>query len=134
MGRITDRWEILANVGYLDSELQTQNSVNNGNRLTLTPEFSGSLWTTYRLPVRLTVGGGIRYTDDVFINAANTIQSPGYHVVDALAEYEVNSHLSLRLNVYNLTDRTYIRNVNNNGGRYNPGQPRSAMVTSNVRF
>jgi catecholate siderophore receptor len=134
MGRVTDRWEILANLGYLDSKLQTQNSINNGNRLTLTPELSGTVWTTYRLPIRLTLGGGIRYTDAVFINAANTIQSPGYHVADVLAEYEVNSHLSLRLNVYNLTDKTYIRNVNNNGGRYNPGQPRSAMVTSNVRF
>ena len=134
MGRITDRWDILANIAYLNSELKTQNSINSGNRLTLTPEFSGTVWTTYRFPLRLTLGGGIRYTDSVFINAANTIQSPGYHVADALAEYEVNSHLSLRLNVYNLTDRTYIRNVNNNGGRYNPGQPRSAMVTSNVRF
>ena len=134
MGRVTDRWEILANFGYLDSELQTQNAVSNGRRLTLTPKLSGSLWTTYRFPVRLTLGGGIRYTDAVFINAANTIRSPGYHVADALAEYEVNSHLSLRLNVYNLTDKTYVRNVNNNGGRFNPGQPRSAMVTSNVRF
>ena len=134
MGRVTDRWEILANVGYLDSELQTQNSINDGNRLTLTPALSGTVWTTYRLPIRLTLGGGIRYTDSVFINAANTIQSPGYHVADALAEYEVNSHLSLRLNIYNLTDRTYVRNVNNNGGRYNPGQPRSAIVTSNLRF
>ena len=70
----------------------------------------------------------------MFINAANTIQSPGYHVVDGLAEYAVNSHLSLRLNIYNLTDEIYIRNVNNNGGRYNPGNPRSAMLTSNVRF
>jgi catecholate siderophore receptor len=59
---------------------------------------------------------------------------PGYHVLDALAEYEVNSHLTLRLNVFNLTDNAYIRSINNNGGRYNPGQPRTAMVTSNVRF
>ena len=63
----------------------------------------------------------------MFINAANTIKSPGYHLVDALAEYAVNAHLSLRLNVYNLTDAGYIRNVNNNGGRYNPGNPRSAL-------
>jgi catecholate siderophore receptor len=46
----------------------------------------------------------------------------------------VNSHFSLRLNLYNLTDELYIRNVNNNGGRYNPGHPRSAMLSSNVRF
>ena len=42
-----------------------------------------------------------------------------------MAEYDLNSHLSLRLNVNNLTDEIYIRNVNNNGGRFNPGTPRS---------
>jgi catecholate siderophore receptor len=134
MGRITDRWDVLANFGYLGSELETQNTANDGNRLTLTPQWSGSIWTTYQTPVRLTLGGGVRFTENVFINAANTIQSPGYHIVDALAEYPVNSHLSLRVNVYNVTDEVYIRNVNNNGGRYNPGYPRSAMVTAHVKY
>ena len=134
MGRITDRWEVLANGGYLHSRLESQNPANDGRRLTLTPSFSGSVWTTVELPLRLTVGGGIRWTDKVWINAANTIYSPGYHVVDALAKYPVNSHLSLRLNVSNLTNERYIRNVNNNGGRYNPGSPRSAMVTANLRY
>ncbi|HLG54238.1 MAG TPA: TonB-dependent siderophore receptor [Vicinamibacterales bacterium] len=134
MGRITDRWEVLANVGYLDSELQTQNSINNGRRLTLTPDWASSFWTTYRFPLGISLGGGVRHTNAVWINAGNTIQSPGYHLVDALAEYAVNTHLSLRLNIYNLTNETYIRNVNSNGGRYNPGNPRSAMLTSNIRF
>jgi catecholate siderophore receptor len=134
LGRITDRWEILANIGYLDSALNTQGAVNNGNRLVLTPKFSSSIWSTYGWPMGLRLGGGVRQTSDVFINAANTITSPGYTLVDALAEYEVNTHLTLRLNIYNLFDETYIRNVNNNGGRYNPGYPRSAMVTSQVRF
>ena len=134
MGRVTDRWEVFANLGFLDSEQQTQNAVNNGLQLTLTPRWSSSFWTTYRFPIGLSVGGGIRHTDEVWINAANTIRSPGYQLVDALAEYEVNSHLSLRLNIYNLTDELYIRNVNNNGGRYNPGHPRSALLTSHVRF
>jgi len=51
-----------------------------------------------------------------------------------LVEYAVNSHFTLRLNLYNLTDERYIRNVNNNGGRYNPGTPRSAMLTTAIRF
>jgi catecholate siderophore receptor len=134
MGRITDRWELLANVAFLDSEQRSQNVTNNGRQLTLTPKWSSSIWTTYRLPLDLSVGGGVRHTGDVFINAANTIASPGYYLVDALAEYPINSHLSLRLNIYNLTDKVYIRNVNNNGGRYNPGHPRSATLTSSVRF
>jgi catecholate siderophore receptor len=134
LGRITDRWEILANVGYLDSEFNSQGEVNNGNRLVLTPKFSSSIWSTFGFPMGLRLGGGIRQTSDVFINAANTITSPGYTLVDTLAEYEVNTHLTLRLNIYNLLDETYIRNVNNNGGRYNPGYPRTAMLTSQVRF
>jgi len=134
MGRLTDRWELLANVGFLDSEQQSQNSANNGRQLTLTPKWSSSIWSTYRFPLGLSFGGGIRHTDEVWINAANTIRSPGYHLVDALAEYEINEHLSLRLNIYNLTNETYIRNVNNNGGRYNPGHPRSALLTSHVTF
>ena len=32
LGRITDRWEVLANFGYLDSEQRSQNPVNNGSR------------------------------------------------------------------------------------------------------
>ncbi len=133
MGRVTDRWELLWNFGYLDSEQRSQ-SPTNGLRLVLTPEFSGSLWSTYRATTGLTVGGGVRHTGEVFVNTANTIRTPGYHVVDALAEYAVNTHLSLRVNVYNLTDEVYVRNVNNNGGRYNPGNSRSVMITSNLKF
>ena len=133
-GRLTSRWQLLGDFSYLDSSQQSQVAANNGMRLTLTPKFSGSLWTTYQLPAGFTLGGGVRYTDEVFINAPNTIKAPGYRLVDGLIEYEVNSHLSLRLNLYNLADETYIRNVNNNGGRYNPGQPRSAVLTSAFSF
>ncbi|HEY6508386.1 MAG TPA: TonB-dependent receptor, partial [Vicinamibacterales bacterium] len=134
LGRITDRWEILANVGYLDTEQQSQNPANDGRQLTLTPEFSSSIWSTYRVSNQLMFGGGIRHTDAVFVNTANTIRVPSYQIVDALAQYAVNSHFTLRLNVNNLTDATYIRNVNNNGGRYNPGFARSVMLTTDVGF
>ena len=133
-GQITPEWQILASVGYLNTESLSQNTANNGKRLTLSPELSGSLWTTYRLPKGWTFGGGVRGTGEVFINQPNTIRAPGYHIVDGLVEYAVNQHLTLRMNVYNLTDTVYIRNVNNNGGRYNPGNPRTAQLTSVIAF
>jgi len=133
-GHLTPRWQVLASFTYLDSRLVSQNAATNGNPLTLTPAHSGNAWTTYGPFRRITLGGGFRYTDSVFINPANTIQSPGYHLVDGLVQYQVNEHLTLRLNVYNLTDEVYIRNVNNNGGRYNPGSPRSTMLTSVIGF
>ena len=76
----------------------------------------------------------MRFTDAVYINAANTIKAPGYQIVDAMATYEVSRQLSLRLNLYNLTNEAYIRNVNNNGGRYNPGHPRTAVLTASFGF
>lgn len=133
-GRITSAWDVVLTAAYLDSESHSQNAVNNGHRLPLTPVSSGSLWTTYRLPRGLTLGGGLRHTGPVYVDAANTIRVPGYRLVDLVAEYPVNRMLSLRLNVSNVTDAVYIRNVNNNGGRYNPGYSRAALVTTSVRF
>jgi catecholate siderophore receptor len=133
-GQITPAWNLMASFAYLDSENQSQLTVNNGNRLLLTPEFSGSVWSTYRLPKGWTLGGGIRATSRVYINAANTIDAPGYYLADGLVEYAVNRNLTLRLNIYNMTDQIYIRNVNNNGGRYNPGNPRTVQLTSVFNF
>jgi len=38
------------------------------------------------------------------------------------------------VNIYNLFNETCIRKVNNNGGRHNPGYPRSAMVSTQFQF
>ena len=134
VGQLSPRWQVLASMGYLDTSLETQDSVNNGNQLILTPPFSSSVWTTYQLPFRLTVGGGLRFQDAVYVNAANTIRVPSYSILDALVEFEVTQNLGLRLNLYNLTDEVYIRSINNNGNRYNPGGPVSALLTATTRF
>jgi catecholate siderophore receptor len=133
-GQITPAWAVLASFGYLDTESLSQNSANDGRRLTLSPKYSGSAWMTYKLPRKFTVGGGVRATSEVFINAGNTINAPGYGVLDGLVEYAVNQYLTLRLNIHNVTDAVYIRNVNNNGGRYNPGHPRTAQITTAITF
>ncbi len=133
-GQVNRNWNVLANFSYLDSESLTQNATNNGRRIQLTPKFSGSLWTTYRLPRNFTVGGGVRTIGDVFVNAVNTIVGPGYTLVDTLASYTLSPKLTLQMNVNNLLDQEYIRNVNNNGGRYNPGYARTVQLTLAAKF
>lgn len=134
VGRITPRLDLNLSLQYLDSAVRSQRAAIDGNRLALTPEFSGNVWATYRLPRDIRVGGGLRYTDAVFVSTANTTAVPRYSVVDALVEAPLGDRLTLRLNVYNLTDRVYIRNINNNAGRYNPGPPRSFLLSSAIRF
>jgi len=133
LGQVTDRWQVIANAAYMDATLQSQGPTN-GNNLVLVPAFSGSVWTTVRVAGGLSLGGGLRHVGSSYVNTANTIRIPSYAVVDGLAEYAVNTHLSLRLNMNNLTNETYVRNVNNNGGRYNPGYSRSVLLTSTVGF
>jgi catecholate siderophore receptor len=133
-GQITPRWDVNVAVQYLDTTARSQNPLTDGRRLTLTPEVSGSLWTTVRLPRGIRAGGGLRYTDAVFVNAANTVVVPGYTVADAIVEAPIGQRLSLRLNAFNLTDRVYIRNINNNAGRYNPGTPRTFLLSTAIRF
>ena len=88
----------------------------------------------YRTPFQLRLGGGIRYQGNAYVNAANTILLPSATIVDAMAEYPIRQQLVVRLNIYNLTDTAYIRSINNNGGRYNPGPARSALVSLAFNF
>lgn len=134
VGRPLPFWDVNFSAQYLDSENVNQNPALSGKRLTLTPGFSGSLWTTFRLPHDVRVGGGLRQTDKVFVNTANTTVVPGYTVVDALVEVPIGPRLVVRLNASNLTDKVYIRSINNNGGRYNLGTPRAFLLTTAIRF
>ena len=80
---------------------------------------------------------GMAVNDDflaAYADTANTIRVPAHTVADGVVEYGVNAHLSLRLNINNLTDTVYVKSVNNNGGRYNPGERRSVLATTTVRF
>lgn len=133
-GKITENWSVLANATIMHAELDQPGNPNNGKDLTLTPELSGSLWTTYKLPYNFTVGGGVRYQESVFVNAANTLKVPSYAVVDALVQYDLNENVNFRLNVFNALDREYRTSVNNNGGRYNPGTPASFLLSTNFKF
>ena len=134
VGRITPQLDVNFAVQYLDSEVRSQNPATDGHKLALTPELSGSVWATYLFPHGIRAGGGIRYTDPTYISTANTTVIPRYSVADALLEAPLGARWTLRLNVYNLTDRVYIRNINNNAGRYNPGTPRSFLLSTVVRF
>ena len=134
VGHITPQLDVNLAVQYLDSAVESQNPAIDGNRLALTPEFSGNVWATYQFPRGIRAGGGVRYTDPVYISTANTTLIPRYAIGDLLVEAPIGERTILRLNVYNVTDRVYIRNINNNAGRYNPGAPRSFLLSTAIRF
>jgi catecholate siderophore receptor len=136
-GRLTNNWIVFAGLTFLDSENRNSaNAVQNGSELNWTPEISGNLWTTYRLPFGLTIGGGTQYSGKsrVSLNNTNAAELPAYWILNAMASYDVNRQLSLRLNVTNLADKHYARAINNNSNRAYFGDPRAFLISADYRF
>jgi catecholate siderophore receptor len=132
-GRITERWLLLGGYAFMDSRIEASNTqAEIDNALALTPEHTFNLWTTYDLPWNLSIGGGAQYMDAVFRNAANSARVPSYWLVNGLASYAVNSHLTLRFNAQNLTDERYVDRIG--GGHFIPGPRRQLMLTTDVTF
>ncbi len=132
-GQVTARLSVLAGLSLMDSDIvASANAAEQGGNLALVPQASFTLWSTYQLPGRFTVGGGLQYQDNVFRNATNTTEAPSYWLVNAMASYPVNSHLTLRINGSNLADAEYVDRVG--GGHYIPGPRRAVAVSTDIRF
>lgn len=136
-GRITSNWIVFAGLTFLDSKNRnSQNAVQNGSELNWTPDVSGNFWTTYRLPFGLTLGGGLQHSgaSRVSLNNTSAAELPAYTIVNAMASYEVNRQLTLRLNLTNVSDRLYARAINNNSNRAYFGDPRAFLFSADYRF
>jgi len=145
VGKLNDSWELSAGVAKMDTEIKQGLANQAGLPITWSPEFTFTSWTTWHSSFGLSIGGGLRYVDSVIRpvssnsappppNQTNMRGTPDYWVLDMMASYTINDHLTLQLNGYNLTDEFYVAALNNSGARYSPGAPRSALLTVNFTF
>lgn len=140
VGQLAENWWVSAGFTTMDAEvIEGPNVTADGSRqLTYTPERAFTAWTTYRFANGLTLGGGARYSGEMKRGTDGAVGTPryteDYWVFDAVASYAFNADFDVRLNVYNLFDEDYVAAINKSGYRYTPGQPRSALLTFNLRF
>lgn len=141
-GNVTPDWTVFGGYTYMDSELVSgaYDNANLGDPLANTPKNSFSLFTTYRLLPKLSLGGGVYYVDDRFGGnqggaggGASGVYAPSYTRLDLFASYDVTDRASLQLNVKNATDEEYI--MRTNGVHHaDPAPTSQAILTLNVRF
>jgi catecholate siderophore receptor len=120
---------------FLHSEIVDDGpvSTNEGKEFPNTPRNSFSLWSTYRVSSKISVGGGATYVDKRYGNTANSIWIPDYWRYDAMASFEVGSKVSLQLNLQNVTDEVYYtRPYQNHYAQLGPA--RSAVLSASLRF
>ncbi len=132
-GSVTKEWKVFGGYTYMDSEIvKSKNPLLVGRELSNTPEHTLNLWTTYEFPWKLTLGCGSQFTDERLNTSTPARVAPSYWLFDGMATYNVNKHLSVQLNVYNMTDEQYIDRVG--GGHFVPGSGRSAVIAANIKF
>ena len=137
-GNITSRLQLFGGYTYTDAKIEESSVVANiGRRFANIPQHSGSLLLTYALSDRLQVGGQVHAQDEMFGGtlAAGTAMVPGYVRFDAVARWRPVDALELRLNVLNLTDKTYYDAIYRSGSPFAYVAPgRSATLTASYRF
>ncbi|HEY4583333.1 MAG TPA: catecholate siderophore receptor Fiu [Lysobacter sp.] len=140
VGQLASNWWVSTGFTTMDTEVVAGPNVTaDGSRqLNYTPDRAFTAWTTYRFDNGLTLGGGARYSGEMKRGVDGAIGTPAYTedywVFDAVASYAFNDSFDVRLNLYNLADEDYVAAINKSGYRYTPGQPRSALLTFNVKF
>jgi catecholate siderophore receptor len=144
IGKINEKWSVSAGVATMDTSVEEGTTGNNaaGAVARWSPDLTGTLWTTYKISRKLTVGGGARYTSEqkrvvdpsATLATQNTPEIPAYWVVDAMASYDFSRDVALRVNIYNVADKDYISTLNNGGSRIVLGSPRYATASLTYKF
>ncbi|MFC0385279.1 TonB-dependent receptor [Muricoccus vinaceus] len=136
-GRITPEWNVNAAYAYLDSETtRSATPANLGKRVQFVPLHSASLWTTYDIapdtPWNVTLGAGVIYRSKVSLTLDNVAEAPDTVSLDALVQHKINQNLTVRVNGYNLTNRTNYEGLFN--GRATVAAGRTVLVSLAADF
>ncbi len=144
VGKLTERWSLIAGLAWSDNEIISGSTANNATGATArwAPEYSANLWSTYAVG-KWTAGLGLNFVDEQkrvvdpslpVSTQAGVPAIPGYTVFNGMLSYQVNDSLGLQLNVNNLFDKLYISSLNNGGSRLTIGAQRNAQLTANFKF
>ena len=138
---LTPEFDLLASYAYSDSEVvRSNNAVELGREVLNLPEHQGSLWLNYHPSTieGLSLTAGVRalssyQTDTTYLA---DLRIPGRALVDVGAQFDFGAvkpefrGTTLRLNVTNLFDETYVSHCRNiTGGSCNYGAGRAVTAT-----
>lgn len=114
-----------------------------GSVRTFVPRSTARLNFTYSPPALQAVklGASLRYQSRIYLEPGSVsvttgapirVTQPQYALIDLLARYDLDRHLSLSVNLRNVTNVKYIEALNYDQGYF--GAPRSILATLSVRY
>ncbi|MDS0858878.1 TonB-dependent receptor [Burkholderia pseudomultivorans] len=133
-GNLTDKWHVFGGYSYLNAvtvDAGPGNPGGSGLPMVMVPKHNFTLWTSYDVLPKLTLGAGATVMSKTYASVSQTVKkwTPGYARFDAAATWRVNKTMDVQLNVQNLFDKKYYASAYPIYATWAPG--RSAMVTLN---
>lgn len=141
-GQLTDHFNL--SFGY--TQFSLKDLINGGDARTFNPTQSFNLLTTYQVPQipKLKLGLGMQWQDQTYLDVpeattngvttqkAGVIEQDAYALVNLMASYELNEHMTLQANGNNLTNEKYLFNFPNQQGFY--GAPANYSVAVKFKY
>ncbi|MDY7371481.1 TonB-dependent siderophore receptor [Acinetobacter oleivorans] len=130
-GQITNN----VNLSFGYAQFSIKDIKNGGEARTYNPNQTLNVLTTYTPSVlpKLKVGAGLQWQDGIKLydsNVNSTIKQDAYALVNLMASYEVNDHITLQANGNNIFDKKYLNSFPDGQAFYGP----SANYTVAVKF
>ncbi len=140
-GNVTEKWAVNMGYSFMDGEVsdisfaagQVVAGALDGNRPSQTPKHMFSIWNTYQVDNRFSLGFGATYQDSYFVREDNAAEVPSYIRFDAAAFYDVSDDLRVQVNIENLLDESYFPDAHSNNN-ISTGEPLNARFTVSRRF
>lgn len=141
-GQLSDHFNL--SFGY--TQFSLKDLINGGDARTFNPTQSFNLLTTYQVPQlpKLKLGLGVQWQDQTYLDVpeatangvitqkAGIIEQDAYALVNLMASYELNEHMTLQANGNNLTNEKYLFNFPNQQGFY--GAPANYSVAVKFKY
>ncbi|MBF7683282.1 TonB-dependent siderophore receptor [Acinetobacter sp. B5B] len=146
VGNITPKWEITASMAWMKGKYD-QTAANGiqdfskGDYITQVPEYSGNLWTTYKINNQWQIGYGATYQGEMYLSTRTSpannkiaqVKSEDYLLHNASITYTMNKNLNFQLIGRNLSNKVYYTHIRNNGWAM-PGEGRQTVLNINYNF
>lgn len=135
-GYLTPEWEVFGSYMWMPFAVVdkgAQSGEDEGERPSLTPKHSGTVWSTYQFLPQLRGGAGVNFRSKQTPIRNPGWSAPGYATMDLMAEYTLPSEkVVIKANLNNLFDKLYADQLY--PGHYVPGQGRVFWVTTSLKF
>lgn len=141
-GQVTERWGVFTGLSLMKGEIkESLVAAEVDKRLPYVPEKSFNLWSTYRLPLNVVVGGGAQYTGGYYFTNSNALATANaaaierltrYWLFNAMASVAVSRHVSIQVNATNLADERYVDRGYT--GHFVPGPGRGVLISPVLKF